>query len=399
MANSKVGTMAGGPMQLPLQESGKVHQLTAIQERVEDALEVIEPAQVISDFLQKVSATPMPAAKPMTPEQIRLFCQAYNAGPYALLKHKGNVPYRETQNYFPRVMKYYQLDLSDSPYEPYILATAEKYAFDPQLIRAIIKTESDFNCKTVSHAGARGLMQVMPVVWKEIKNRYKFDWDYSSDVFDPSKNIEVSCAYLAWLRYDFLPKHFAEFEVNPPTPPALVRDRRLHPSSVRIVASVAAVSLPNNLGAPVKEMAEKAIKAEKKEPARVKVTVTRAIRAVKQAKAAAAARQKLPEVSDKKVRITLVKKGDGKLIAKKTEPILKTISSSKKTVSSSKSVPSSKDAKLKKPSVESAAAPKVAASSKAKVTITDSKSSSRSKSSKSKTVAAKSSAKSKKSRS
>lgn len=164
------------------------------------------------------------AIKPLTAEEARLWLQSFNAGPYALLKYKGDVPYRETQNYAPRVMKYYLEDLSNSPYEEYIKTSAAKYGLDPQMIRAIMKTESDFNNQTVSSAGARGLMQVMPVVWKEIKAKYQFDWDYATGVFEPQKNIEVACAYLAWLRYDFLPRHFAEFERNPDAPSILVRD-------------------------------------------------------------------------------------------------------------------------------------------------------------------------------
>jgi hypothetical protein len=162
--------------------------------------------------------------QPLTREAIRMWMQSYNAGPYALLKYKGNVPYKETQNYAPRVFRYYQQDLTNSEYEPYIQQAAAKWGMDPQLIRAIIKTESNFNKKTVSHAGARGLMQVMPVVWKEINKRYGNLGDYHQKVFDPETNIDVACAYLAWLRYEFLPRHFAEFEQNPAKPMAYVSD-------------------------------------------------------------------------------------------------------------------------------------------------------------------------------
>ena len=39
---------------------------------------------------------------------------------------------------------------------------SEKYGVDKQLIRAIIKAESNFNADVVSHAGAQGVMQIMP---------------------------------------------------------------------------------------------------------------------------------------------------------------------------------------------------------------------------------------------
>lgn len=160
---------------------------------------------------------------PMSHEEIRLWLQSFNAGPYALLKYQGDVPYKETRDYVPRVLKYYEQDLS-SEYDPIINQAAAKYGLDPQMIRAIMKTESDFKKDCVSHAGARGLLQVMPVVWKEIKGKYDLEWDYNSDVFEPAKNVEVGCAYLAWLRYDFLPRHFAAYDRNPDAPSVLVRD-------------------------------------------------------------------------------------------------------------------------------------------------------------------------------
>jgi len=172
-----------------------------------------------------VNTTPSAVNEPMSYQQARLWLQSYNAGPYAVLKYKGNVPYRETCNYVPRVMKYYGEKLDTTPYDEYIVDSARKYGLDPQLIRAVMKAESDFHVKTVSGAGARGLMQVMPCVWSHVQEKYHLPWSYTAGVFEPQKNIEVACAYLAWLRYDFLPRHFANFEVSSDAPVAVVRDR------------------------------------------------------------------------------------------------------------------------------------------------------------------------------
>lgn len=249
LAHNKAAAVGGastGALAPMIASLGQKSMPKAVKDKTEKVLEesgdVRAVASAVWDAARNTAAATAPAAGaggPMSYEQARLWLQAYNAGPYALLKHKGTVPFKETRNYIPKVMKYYGQDLSDNPYDPLIVSTARKYGLDPQMVRAVMKTESDFNSKTVSHAGARGLMQVMPVVWKDIKKRYGFDWEYSSGVFEPAKNIEVACAYLAWLRYDFLPRHFETFEAKQQIPVALVRDKAPPRSTPRIVTEVA----------------------------------------------------------------------------------------------------------------------------------------------------------------
>jgi membrane-bound lytic murein transglycosylase B len=67
-------------------------------------------------------------------------------------------------------------------YDHIIEEMGRKYNVDPKLIKSMIKHESDFNTKTVSHAGAAGLMQLMPVNAKEFG---------VTDRFDPRQNIEA----------------------------------------------------------------------------------------------------------------------------------------------------------------------------------------------------------------
>ena len=55
------------------------------------------------------------------------------------------------------------------------------HGVDPALVRAVIKTESNFNRWAVSNKGARGLMQLIP----ETGARYGV-----RDFFDPQQNVE-----------------------------------------------------------------------------------------------------------------------------------------------------------------------------------------------------------------
>jgi soluble lytic murein transglycosylase-like protein len=71
-----------------------------------------------------------------------------------------------------------------------IFEAAERAALDPRFVHAVIWQESRYDSKAKSHAGAQGLMQLMPATAK------RFGCD---DAEDPAENIEAGTKYLAWL--------------------------------------------------------------------------------------------------------------------------------------------------------------------------------------------------------
>ncbi len=72
-------------------------------------------------------------------------------------------------------------------FDAIIRSAANRYGVQEGLIKAVIKMESDFNPKAVSHAGARGLMQLMPSTAAGLGVR---------DAFDPEQNIMAGTRFL-----------------------------------------------------------------------------------------------------------------------------------------------------------------------------------------------------------
>lgn len=82
--------------------------------------------------------------------------------------------------------KYNNLN-SPSQFDEIIREAARKYHVDEKLIHAIIKMESNYNPRAKSHAGAVGLMQLMPQTAKYlgVKDRY----DVRQNIFGGTKYI------------------------------------------------------------------------------------------------------------------------------------------------------------------------------------------------------------------
>jgi soluble lytic murein transglycosylase-like protein len=80
-------------------------------------------------------------------------------------------------------------------YEPLVAEYASRHAIRPELVLAVIQTESGFNPLARSPKGAMGLMQLMPETARELGVR---------NPYDAAQNINGGTAYLKQLldRYD-----------------------------------------------------------------------------------------------------------------------------------------------------------------------------------------------------
>ena len=75
-------------------------------------------------------------------------------------------------------------------YSDEVKAAAQEFGVEEAVVRAIIHAESAFRPNAVSHAGAQGLMQLIPAT----ASRFGV-----TDVFQPEQNIRGGVQYLAWL--------------------------------------------------------------------------------------------------------------------------------------------------------------------------------------------------------
>ena len=112
------------------------------------------------------------------------------------VEHFSNVPTdpRFKPRLIPRIPNFPPPRYGYFEFHNIIHSVALQQGVDPLLIRAVIKTESNFNPYAVSKKGAQGLMQLMPptALSMSVQNS-----------FDPEENIRGGVRYLRYLLMRF----------------------------------------------------------------------------------------------------------------------------------------------------------------------------------------------------
>ncbi|MGE5558519.1 MAG: lytic transglycosylase domain-containing protein [Bacillota bacterium] len=112
---------------------------------------------------------------------------------------------RSRENLGDKITPYYK-EIMDAVNE-----NASRYEIDPLLICAVINQESQYKPDSVSPAGAKGLMQLMPYIWRDYWDKEGIATACSGEhdpdepcpfehcIYKPSDNILVGVTYLAGL--------------------------------------------------------------------------------------------------------------------------------------------------------------------------------------------------------
>ena len=122
--------------------------------------------------------------------------------------HFTNAPSKPYFRILPAFGLPKDVNLTTGPYADLINRTAREHGIEPNLIKALIRVESNFNPGAVSRKGAQGLMQLMPATARQLG---------IDDPLEPTDNVRGGTRYLRSMldRYGDLSRAIAAYNAGP----------------------------------------------------------------------------------------------------------------------------------------------------------------------------------------
>lgn len=131
--------------------------------------------------------------------------------------------------------------IANHPHAAPVTEAARRFGIPEGWIWAVMRAESNGDLRTVSPAGAMGLMQIMPATWASLRARYQL----GSDPFDARDNILAGAAYLREMydRYGDVTAMLAAYNAGPGrTDEYLSRGRPLPVATRAYIAKLASIT-------------------------------------------------------------------------------------------------------------------------------------------------------------
>jgi soluble lytic murein transglycosylase-like protein len=124
------------------------------------------------------------------------------------------------------------------PYAAHVAEASLRFGIPEAWIWRVMHVESRGNARALSHAGAMGVMQIMPATWAMLTARHGL----GSDPYDVRANILGGAAYLRamWDRYGNIGLMLAAYNAGPGRADAYAAGRRGLPAET--IAYVAAIA-------------------------------------------------------------------------------------------------------------------------------------------------------------
>lgn len=104
------------------------------------------------------------------------------------IRFSSHLPISISPSLPPTILNSISTGTKKTDYDHVIREAALQYNIPEKLIKSVIQQESNFNVAAKSHAGASGLMQLMPATAKDLG---------VTNIFDPVQNIMAGSKYLS----------------------------------------------------------------------------------------------------------------------------------------------------------------------------------------------------------
>ncbi len=82
------------------------------------------------------------------------------------------------------------------PYDDIVKQNAQRFSLRPEYVYGVMRQESAMNSLAKSHAGARGLMQLMPATAKDVAKSLKLKSPSRAALMQPKLNVQLGSKYL-----------------------------------------------------------------------------------------------------------------------------------------------------------------------------------------------------------